>query len=192
MNNILNNKKIKDIYEKSVIDNIPILRDETVLLILKFIRDNNIKSILEIGTAYGYSSSIFSLIEGCNVTTIERDKERFNIASNFLKSNPLVNVVNIDCFEYTTDEKFDLILIDGPKKKQIDLIKQFEKNLNNSGTIIIDNIYLKKFLEKETLSTSQKNILEDLKKLREFILENDKYNTTIFDIDDGVAIMEAK
>ena len=83
---------IKEIEKDAEINNVPIISKEIREYLKFIIRTNkNIKNILEIGTATGYSGIIMSEeIQGRNgtLTTIEIDEDRFKIAqSNFEKSN---------------------------------------------------------------------------------------------------------
>ena len=58
--------------------NVPIIEKESITFIMKYIKANNIKSILEIGSAIGYSSILMaSVAPEVTVTTIERDNTRY-------------------------------------------------------------------------------------------------------------------
>ncbi|MGL4952051.1 MAG: O-methyltransferase [Mycoplasma sp.] len=188
----MKNNNIEEIYKLSLKDNIPIIRPLTSEFIFNTISSKAVKNILEIGTAYGYSSALFGSSGECEITTLEIDEKRFNIAKSFLSEYKNITIKNQDCFSFETNEKFDLIFIDGPKRKQIDLINKYIYNLSKNGIIIIDNLFLKKFSEKESLTNNQKKILDDLSNLRDFILNDKRFNVQIFDIDDGIALMELK
>ncbi len=57
----------------------PIICDDGLLFLKKTIKKYQVKSVLEIGAAIGYSS-IFMALEGCEVTTFERDKSMIELA----------------------------------------------------------------------------------------------------------------
>ncbi|MGL4947803.1 MAG: O-methyltransferase [Mycoplasma sp.] len=192
MQKVLENKTILDIYNKSIADEVPIIRDKTVLLLLDIIKSKQIKNILEIGAAYGYSASIFALCGDCDVTTLEWGLNRFDVAKVMTSEINNLKLHNLDCFKYETNELFDMIFLDGPKSRQIELIDKFINNLKRNGTIVIDNIYLKKFLEIEKPSNNQIKILNELAKLRKHILADERFNVTLYDMDDGVAVLELK
>ena len=83
---------IKEIEKDAEINNVPIISKEIREYLKFIIRTNkNIKNILEVGTATGYSGIIMSEeIQDRNgtLTTIEIDEDRFKIAqSNFEKSH---------------------------------------------------------------------------------------------------------
>ena len=59
-------------------NNVPIITDEGIDYIRNYIKDNNIKNILEIGAAIGYSSILMALVDdNITITTIERDEKRY-------------------------------------------------------------------------------------------------------------------
>ena len=52
-------------------NNVPIMLSDGIEYLCQFIQDNNIKNILEIGTAIGYSAIRMALVnENINITTI--------------------------------------------------------------------------------------------------------------------------
>ena len=73
-------------------NSIPIMRDGGIDFICQYIKDHNIKRILEIGTAIGFSASEFAKVSpDVTVTTIELDidrhitaKQNFSYAIQFL------------------------------------------------------------------------------------------------------------
>ena len=74
----MNEKELKIIKEKALENHIPIIMDDTLEYIYKLYNDRKIGSILEIGTAVGYSAICFTKLlnnEGF-IDTIERNEER--------------------------------------------------------------------------------------------------------------------
>lgn len=188
----LDNALVNKIYTLSVTDEIPIVRDQTAELIVNLIRDNHYSDILEIGTAYGYSSSIMATFTSAKIISLEKNHERYLIANNFLNEVKSIEVLNEDCFLYTPQQKFDLIFVDGPKKKQIDILNHYKHYLKPNGKLFIDNIYLKKITAVQNPNPQQMKIIVELKKFVDHITKNEEFNCTIYDIDDGVAILEWK
>ena len=61
--------------------NIPIMQKDGIDFLTNFIKENNIKNILEIGTAIGYSAIKMALVDkDINIVSIERDINRYNEA----------------------------------------------------------------------------------------------------------------
>ena len=78
---------VKKIKEDCIKDRIPILLDESLSYINGYIKKNDVKSILEIGTAVGYSSIMMAIINpDVKITSIERDQERYMQAVKNVKS----------------------------------------------------------------------------------------------------------
>ena len=72
---------ISEIEEYARNNNIPIMLKDGITYLCNYIKDNNIKSILEIGSAIGYSSIMMALVDNdIKITTIEKDTNRYNMA----------------------------------------------------------------------------------------------------------------
>lgn len=177
--------------------NIPIMEKEGIEFITKYIEKNNIRNILEIGSAIGYSAIKMALVnENIKIITIERDKERYNEAIkniDKLKLNNQIRIFNKDAFEIDLEDKFDLIFIDAAKSQSTKFFLKFKKNLTNEGTIITDNIYFHGLTYKEDIKS--KNLRQLTKKIREyveFLKNNQEFYTEILDIGDGIAISKRK
>ena len=81
------------------------------------------------------------------------------------------------------------------KLKILSFFELFERNLNEGGFIITDNMYfhgLVKKSEKEIKSRNVRGIVRKIKDYITFLKENDNYNTTIYEIGDGIAVSEKK
>ena len=61
-------------------NNVPIIELDSIKFIMKYIKLNKVSSILEIGTAIGYSAILMANANSfCEITTIEKDEKRFYI-----------------------------------------------------------------------------------------------------------------
>ena len=188
-------EKIKEIEEYAINNNIPIMQKDGIEFLINYIKENNIKSILEIGTAIGYSSIRMALIdENIKVTTIERDKERFEIAKKNINSFNLNNRINLiykDALEVELNDKYDLIFIDAAKAQNIKFFEKYKNNLENNGTIITDNMYFHGLIFKDNKDIESRNLRQLMRKLKnyhKFLKENKEYNTELIDLGDGIAI----
>ncbi len=121
---------IKEMEEYASLKNVPIIEKDSITFIMKYIKTKNIKNILEIGSAIGYSAILMaSSNKDTNVTTIERDEVRYmECLKNVKKCNldSKINVVYQDALELNLSEdlKYDLIFIDAAKGQYT---KFFEK-----------------------------------------------------------------
>jgi predicted O-methyltransferase YrrM len=160
-------KLIDSIKSLCVSKNIPISRDRTINFIQDTINKKRYQTILEIGTAYGYSASCMMLCDSVNkIVTIEKNISNFTIAESFLKSIKEVTCVNQDAFDYEPLQKFDFIFIDGSKSHQDKLLLKYLTYLNPNGCIMVDNIFLKKFNKQDALTRNQKKLIDKVNQFR--------------------------
>ena len=69
---------IKEIKEYAIQNKVPIMRQDGIDFLTTFIIKHQIKNVLELGTAIGYSAIMMTLCSpNLKVTTIERDEERY-------------------------------------------------------------------------------------------------------------------
>ena len=62
-------------------NNIPIIELDSIKFIMKYIKLNNVKTVLEIGTAIGYSAILMAnATDTVEITTIEKDEKRYREA----------------------------------------------------------------------------------------------------------------
>ncbi len=164
---------------------VPILREKSAEYISNFFIENNICTLLEIGSGLGYSSSFFShKKKDLKIDSLEKNIEKYNICFNEIK-NPNINFLNICAYDFETTNKYDCIFIDGPKSKQIDLFEKYSKYIVYNGYIIIDNIFLKdlNLKNKNSKKLFEKNII-----FQDYLKSLKKWKIKIIDIDDGIAI----
>lgn len=185
-------QKTNALLEKCLQDNFPIVRKATSDLILSLIDKHGFTSLLEIGTGYGYSCSLW--IQNKNLDTIvsiEKITSNFLIAQSFV-NDPRLTLINDNAFDYVPQQQFDLIFVDGPKSHQELLVKKYLHYLNSHGVMVIDNLYLKK-IRNIPVNQLTKNQLKLISKVDKFNawLQNDLvgYDFRVYDIDDGVGVI---
>ena len=190
---------IKEIKEYAIENKIPIMRQDGIDFLTTFIIKHQIKNVLELGTAIGYSAIMMTLCSpNLKVTTIERDEERYLEAIKNIKKLDLEDRITLifnDALKTKIEGKYDLIFIDAAKAQNIKFFELFERNLNEGGFIITDNMYFHGLVgknEKEIKSRNVRGIVRKIKDYITFLKENEDYNTTIYDIGDGIAVSEKK
>lgn len=190
MNNILN-----EIKEYAIDNNVPIMTDGGIDFLIKYIKKNNVKKILEVGTAIGYSAIMMcSVSDDIFITTIERDEKRYLEAIKNIKKTNLENRVELiykDALEVSVNDKYDLIFIDAAKAQNKNFFEKFEKNLNQDGTIITDNMNFHGLVDKDIESIESRNLRQLVRKIKdykEFLKDNKNYTTEFYDIGDGIAV----
>ena len=188
------NKELSLIEEYAKEAYVPIMLKDGIEYLCNYIKENNIKNILEVGSAIGYSAIKMALVsEDITITTIEKDEDRYNMAvDNIHKFNldKRINIILGDAKEVELTDKYDLIFIDASKGNNIYFFGKFTNNLAQDGVIITDNLSFHGRVEDASLITS-KNQLGIVKKIKTFIeyLDNNKeFTTTYVSVGDKIAI----
>lgn len=178
--------------------NIPIMQKDGILYLCNYIKENNIKNILEIGSAIGYSAIMMAKVnKDIKVTTIEKDLERYTIAVSNIKKQELdnqINIINADAIDINLSDKYDLIFIDAAKGKNTLFFNKFKDNLSNQGTIITDNLSFHGLVEDPRLvkTKNQRGIVNKIKSYIEFLDTNKEFTTTYTKVGDTIAISKRR
>lgn len=186
--------RILDLEEYASKNNIPIMLKDGIEFLLDYIKSNNIKNILEIGSAIGYSAIRMALISNdIKVTTIERDKTRYNEAVTNIKDFNLENQIKIilsDAFDVELKDKYDLIFIDAAKSQYIKFFNKFKDNLTEDGVIVSDNLNFHGLVheDEKKLSRNVRGLVRKLNNYVDFLKENEEFKTDFYNIGDGISI----
>lgn len=186
---------INSIKEYAYTNNIPIMQDEGINYLINYIKENNIKNILEIGTAIGYSAIMMCMADkDVSVVTIERDEKRYLEAIKNIKKFKLeerIHLIYNDALEVKLNNQYDLIFIDAAKAQNKNIFERFEKNLRESGTIITDNMNFHGLIFEDEKNITSRNLRQLVRKIKDyhiFLENNNYYETEILNIGDGIAI----
>lgn len=187
-----------DIKKKALENHIPIMQDEGIEFLTNYIQEHPIHTILEIGSAVGYSAISFaSTKEDVLVTTIERDEERFREAVSNIQKMGMENRITIyhaDALEFSLPDKFDLIFIDAAKSQYIKFFEKYKDNLSDNGVIVTDNLSFHGMVEDISL-THNRNTRQLVGKIRgyiEFLKNNSEFETEFLKLGDGISISRRK
>ena len=179
-------------------NSVPIMFDEGIEFIVNYIKENDVRFILEIGTAIGYSAIKFAQINPeIRIFTIEYDIERYQKAvENITKLNldDQITVFLGDALKFDFTEKFDLIFIDGAKSQYINFFEKYKNNLSENGVFISDNLFFHGMVEDISLTQNYSTIklIRKLKRYIDFLKANTEFETTFYEIGDGVAVSRRK
>ena len=186
---------INQIKEYAKEKDVPIMSGSGIRFLTNYIKDNNIKNILEIGTAIGYSAIMMAITsEDIYITTIERDEKRYLEAIKNIKKMNLedrVHLIYKDAFDVKLSDKFDLIFIDAAKAQNTRFFEKFEYNLNSNGTIITDNMNFHGLVLKDERDIESRNLRQLVRKIKaykNFLENNNKYRTSFIEVGDGIAV----
>ena len=191
--------KLREMREYAKRENIPIMQEEGIDYLTTFIISHQIKEVLEIGTAIGYSAIMMALCyPKIKITSIERDEKRYLEALKNVKMFGLEDRIKLlfrDALDVKLSDKYDMIFIDGAKGQNTNFFKKFESNLNDHGFIITDNMYFHGYLKKDESEIKSKNLRALVRKIRDyhtFLADNKDFSTKIYEVGDGIAVSEKK
>lgn len=188
----------KEMEEYAKLNGVPIMMKDGLEYLCNYIKEYNVKSILEIGTAIGYSAIVMASIDkSIKITTIERDSERYQLAINNVKKYHLDNQINIiygDASLVEVSGEFDLIFIDASKGHNIEFFNRYQPYLKEKGVIITDNLSFHGLVEDETLvkTKNQRGIVRKIKKFIDFLDNHPDYITTYVSVGDRISISKRK
>lgn len=173
---------------------VPIMQDEGCDFICDYIKSHNVKTVLEIGTAIGYSSIRFAkLADDITVTTIELDIDRHIKAVENFKACGLENritAIHGDALTAEINGKFDLIFIDAAKAQYIKFFEKYKANLSENGVIISDNLSFHGMVDDLSLTHnySTKKLVKKIQKYVEFLKTNSEFQTEFFEVGDRIGV----
>ena len=190
---------ILEMEEYASLKNIPIIEKDSIAFIMKYIKKNHIKNILEIGSAIGYSTILMASVgQDVTVTTIERDEARYMECLKNVKKcgfEKKINVVFQDALDVNlTGVKYDMIFIDAAKGQYIKFFEKFKYFLNDGGVIITDNLKFHGYVGKSEKIESKnlRGLVEKIEDYIEFLKNNQEFETNFYDVGDGLSVSVKK
>ncbi len=179
-------------------NNVPIMDKKGLNFLIEYIKYNKVKSILEIGSAIGYSAINMALAgSNINVTTIEKDEVRYLEALKNIKKFNLdkrISLILGDALDIKLEEQYDLVFIDAAKGQYINYFERYSSNVKQDGTIITDNIYFHGLIEQNE-RIEKKNLRQLVDKIKKYIFylkEHRDFDTEFYKVGDGLAVSKRK
>lgn len=194
------NKELSQILDNARERFIPIMLNSTARFLWKTVNELNVKDILEVGTAVGYSGALMlKASENSFLTTIEIDKERSEESKQNFKKLGLedrVTVINEDgdvALEklIKQNKKYDFILLDGPKGQYKNYFQLLENLMDKTCVIFIDDVLYGYATYKEgEVEHKHRAMMNKLRDFVKFMQNNQNYKVQIFNIDEGIMLVE--
>ena len=195
----MNKIELEKIKVKALENHVPIIMDDTLEVMERYLKEEKPERILEIGTAVGYSAICFTefLAENGVIDTIERDEERIKEAKeNIVKAEveDKINIYEGDAVEIlpTMNEKYDAVFIDAAKGKYPFFLKEALRMIKPNGIIFADNILYKGYVMSDYNKHKQRTAVRNLREYIKETSENPNLETEILEVGDGLAISKVK
>ena len=188
---------LKELEEFARRENIPIIPHETVAFFRLFLQTMQPKSILEIGTAIGFSALLMAeQVPDAKIMTIDRNEEMIGFAKeNFArfdqrKQITLLEGDAVDLLEHI-EQRFDLIFMDSAKSKYIVFLPEVLKRLEVGGVVILDDIFQGGDVARDIMEVrrGQRTIYRGLQRLFDATLDHPSLTTSLIPLGDGILMI---
>ena len=153
-----------------------------------------VKSVLEVGTAIGYSA-IRMANAGCEkIDTIEISESSAQIARENIEKADLSSVITVhlgDAKEVLPkmDGEYDLIFVDAAKGQYQEFFPHCMRMLKKGGVLISDNVLYKGMTATDDLFQHRKiTIIRRLRQYLDMLSNHSELSTSVVPIGDGVAV----
>lgn len=188
---------LKELEEFARRENIPIIPHETVAFFRLFLQTMKPKSILEIGTAIGFSALLMAeQVPDAKIMTIDRNEEMIGFAKeNFArfdqrKQITLLEGDAVDLLEHI-EQRFDLIFMDSAKSKYIVFLPEVLKRLEVGGVVILDDIFQGGDVARDIMDVrrGQRTIYRGLQRLFDATLDHPGLTASLIPLGDGILMI---
>ena len=191
---------LKEISEYAKKNNIPVAKLETIRALEVIFNLKKPKAVLELGCAIGFTSIFFAgyLDKSGYIDTVENDSDMVKIAKSNIKEvgfEKTINIIYAEAYDYLVniDKKYDILFIDAAKgqyEKYFDICSNL---LNEKGVIIADNVlYRGMVAKKDKIPHRQATLVERLRSFLDKLTKDERFDTSILSIADGLSISVKK
>ncbi|RHW38627.1 O-methyltransferase [Lysinibacillus yapensis] len=176
---------------------VPIMQLPAMDVLNQMLRIQQPSSILEIGTAIGYSAMrMADALPNCKIVTIERDSERVNLAKEFIARSEATNRITViegDALEVdveSVESTFDAVFIDAAKGQYMRFFEKYSTLVPSGGIIYIDNMYMHGLsgLDLKDVPRRKRTMIRNLNTFADWIMTHPDYESTFFPVGDGLLI----
>ncbi|MBQ8044400.1 MAG: O-methyltransferase [Clostridia bacterium] len=196
---MLDETKIEKIKKDARANHVPILQDDSLQFIETLLEIKKPESILEVGTAVGYSALQFSkhLKENGKIVTMELDEATSNIARENIKElgmENIIQVVNSDAYKYmkTLEGPFDVVFIDAAKGQYMKYLEEALRLTRPGSLIIADNVLLRGMVMSDYNEHKHRTAVTRLREYITSVTTNPNLVSCVMNVGDGVAVSVVK
>lgn len=178
----------------------PVIPHETVSYFIWLLDQLKPNKILEVGTAIGFSASIFAEYTEAKIQTIERNPEMIERAKANFEDFGLTDRVEIlegqagEWLEKLPADTFDFIFMDSAKAKYYDFFPHCMRILKTDGVLAVDDVLQGGTILQPTeeIPRRVRKIHKKLNAFLEVVLDHPALISTILPIGDGLLLITKK
>ena len=176
---------------------VPIMEPAGIETMLQMLRIKKPQTILEVGTAIGYSALRMAYaLPDIKIVTIERDSARLAKAQEYIEKagkEKQIELIHGDALEteavVNEFAPYDVIFIDAAKGQYKRFFEMYSTMLNPGGIVITDNVLFKGLVVNQEIETKRtRNLVKKIDEFNRWLTSHPQFDTVILPIGDGVAI----
>ncbi len=196
-----NSPFLNELEQAAIKTNVPVIRPQMQSLLKLLLAMKQPKTILEVGTAIGFSALLMSEYgpEDCRITTIEKYEKRIPIArENFKKAGKeeQITLLEGDAAQILKqlDGPYELIFMDAAKGQYIHFLPDILRLLPKGGILVSDNVLQDGDILESRYAVTRRNRTIHTR-MRDYLYElkhNENLQTDILPVGDGVTISVRK
>lgn len=189
---------LMEMEEFARVHHIPIMELVPMESLLQLLRLHKPSSILEIGSAIGYSTiRMASAMSDSFITTIEKDENRALLAKNYIRLADLearIQVIQGDALEINLSElqekTYDALFIDAAKGQYQRFFDMYSPLVPSGGVVYCDNMLMRGFTEGSLTEVPRRKrtMVRNLQTFTKWLMNHEDYDTTFLPIGDGITI----
>ena len=179
-------------------NNIPIMDSDAIETFLGLLSIQRPSSILEIGSAIGYSAiRMAGSLPTASITTIERDEQRYKQAVDYIRNSGYGNriqIIEADALEFDmailSEEMYDALFIDAAKGQYKRFFEKYSPKVKTGGAIYCDNMFMHGMVLQEDvdLPRRKRTMIRNLREFTGWIMAHPDYNASLLPVGDGILI----
>lgn len=180
---------------------VPIIRKDTQNFLRMMMQLHAPKSILEVGTAVGFSTILMATYApaDCQITTIENYEKRILLARNHFEQSGFEDQITLlaeDAMEAldSLEDTYDFVFMDAAKGQYPAFLPKIKPLLHKGSVFITDNVLQEHEVIESHYAVVRRNRTIH-KRMREYLYElthDEDFVTDILPIGDGIAVCVRK
>jgi len=196
-----NSPGLNELEKYSIETNVPIIRKEMQTLMKFMLAVNKPHSVLEVGTAIGFSAILMAenLPKDSHITTIEKYEKRIPLAKENFKRFEVEDRITFLEGDATKILKslegpYDFIFMDAAKGQYINFLPEILRLLSPGGILLSDNVMQDGNILESKFAVERRD-RTIYKRMRDYLYElthNEELTTVILPVGDGVTISTRK
>lgn len=192
---------LREIEEEAINNYVPIIRKDTQDFMKWMMQTLQPKSILEVGTAVGFSALLMVSYNpaACHITTIENYEPRIPVAKeNFKRGNKeeCITLLEGDAMEILPGltESYDFIFMDAAKGQYPAFLPYLKERMHSGSVLVTDNILQEGDLLESHYAIERRNrtIHKRMREYLQMLTEDEDFVCTILPVGDGLAVCTMK